>query len=143
MQKYDNAPNPITRTQPSPALRDRGSSKTEGISQLACDPQASFTMFLLFLARPLNREYGRNGIHGSCHGVQAVPSRHFLWVVATEQKQPADALEAGGPGTEVEADEIAFRCFERDDIPWYGSVGSGWWLQVPQELTSPNYPIEL
>ena len=53
-----------------------------------------------------------------------------MWVVAAEQKQLNDALEVGSPGTEVEADEVAFLCFERDD-------GALVWL------ISPNCPIEL
>ena len=41
--------------------------------------------------------------------------RHFVWVVAAEQKRLNDDLVVGGPGIEAEADEITFRCFERDD----------------------------
>ena len=41
--------------------------------------------------------------------------RHFVWAVAAEQKRLNDDLVMESPGIEVEADEIALRCFERDD----------------------------
>ena len=53
--------------------------------------------------------------------------RHFVWVVAAEQKRLKDDLVVGGTGVEVEAGEIASRCFERDVgtlvwLCWFGMV---------------------
>ena len=69
--------------------------------------------------------------------------RHFVWVVAAEQKHLNDDLVVGGPGVEVEADEIAFRCFQRDDgalRSTYGSVGLAWLPVVLLECISLSFP---